>query len=257
MTVEEEGCYIRLLAYCWREGSIPSDPEKLACLCKGIKPNRVVQLCFKVSVQDSNRLVHERLEREREKQAEWRSKCADGGRHSAGKRKHPKQLDTEQGSSTNLPRVVTVKGNSSSSSSSSISILNTSIDRRKRRASTNQPIPEGFHVSDNLKEWASKAVPNLNVEIETENFLDHHRAKGSFFKDWDAAWRKWMRNANNWAKPNGAKPTDMRVGENRYKKDDEWEQWKLDHPDLDPMESLKQFTREKRPWLLEMEEVAK
>jgi hypothetical protein len=33
------------------------------------------------------------------------------------------------------------------------------------------------------------------VERETAQFLDYHRARGSVFKDWAAAWRTWMRNA--------------------------------------------------------------
>ena len=48
MSLEEEGCYIRLLAYCWREGSIPSDLDKLSRLCKGASTTavRVVTGCL-------------------------------------------------------------------------------------------------------------------------------------------------------------------------------------------------------------------
>ena len=43
--------------------------------------------------------------------------------------------------------------------------------------------------------WAQEHVPDVNVERETEQFLDYHRAKGNVFKDWVAAWRTWMRKA--------------------------------------------------------------
>jgi hypothetical protein len=46
-----------------------------------------------------------------------------------------------------------------------------------------------------MRSWAQEHVPGVNVERETEQFLDYHRAKGTVFKDWTAAWRKWMRNA--------------------------------------------------------------
>jgi hypothetical protein len=46
-----------------------------------------------------------------------------------------------------------------------------------------------------MRSWAQEHVPRAHVERETEQFLDYHRAKGSVFKDWIAAWRTWMRNA--------------------------------------------------------------
>ena len=88
MTLEEEGAYIRLLATCWREGSIPSDEIKLSRLCKGANTTvvRVVAECFYQSPTDPLRLLHKRLEAEREKQREWKSKSSEGGKKSAGLR---------------------------------------------------------------------------------------------------------------------------------------------------------------------------
>ena len=85
MTLEEEGCYIRLLAYCWREGSIPSDLEKLSRLCKGASTIvvRVVLNCFYQDPTNTARMLHKRLEVERVKQREWKEKSARGGRKSA------------------------------------------------------------------------------------------------------------------------------------------------------------------------------
>jgi hypothetical protein len=52
-----------------------------------------------------------------------------------------------------------------------------------------------------MRAWAQTHVPDVNVERETEQFLDYHRAKGNAFKDWRAAWRTWMRNAPSFQKP--------------------------------------------------------
>jgi hypothetical protein len=37
--------------------------------------------------------------------------------------------------------------------------------------------------------------PKLSLQDESEKFQDYHRAKGSMFVDWDAAFRNWCRNA--------------------------------------------------------------
>ena len=47
-----------------------------------------------------------------------------------------------------------------------------------------------------MRAWAREHLPDVNVERETEQFLDYHRAKGNVLKDWIAAWRTWMRHAS-------------------------------------------------------------
>ncbi len=69
---------------------------------------------------------------------------------------------------------------------------------RQRRATTT---PTAFEITSELSEWAkASGVDQSILASETEKFLDHWRAKGGSFKDWNAAWRKWMRNARDWAK---------------------------------------------------------
>lgn len=41
---------------------------------------------------------------------------------------------------------------------------------------------------------------HLNLGEEVEQFKDHHRAKGSTMKDWDASFRTWLRNSVKWRK---------------------------------------------------------
>lgn len=89
MSLEEEGAYIRALAYCWREGSIPSDDAKLARLLKGASTTvlRVVTERFNQHPTELGRLVHPRLDKEREKQKIWREKSSEGGKKSANTRR--------------------------------------------------------------------------------------------------------------------------------------------------------------------------
>ena len=39
------------------------------------------------------------------------------------------------------------------------------------------------------------ANTGVNLQAELANFLDHHAARGTVFKDWQAALRTWLRNA--------------------------------------------------------------
>ena len=85
MTLEEEGAYCRLLWSCWQNGSIPSDPELAARLIgKGCSTTvaRVVLPMFEIACGEG-RVTHDRLERERAKQADWRKKSSAGGKKSA------------------------------------------------------------------------------------------------------------------------------------------------------------------------------
>ncbi|RPH38334.1 hypothetical protein EHM92_00185 [bacterium] len=101
---------------------------------------------------------------------------------------------------------------------------------KKRRTSQKTGCPESFPIDDHLKEWASRKVPGLNVEDETENFLDHHRAKGNSFADWDAAWRSWMKKAVKFAQGNNGtksyKPDT--IGAQTESQGDIWDQARYD-----------------------------
>ena len=55
------------------------------------------------------------------------------------------------------------------------------------------PPPDDFTLTDDRKRHAgSKGLTNI-IE-QWDRFIDYHRAKGSTFVDWDAAWRTWVRN---------------------------------------------------------------
>jgi hypothetical protein len=60
--------------------------------------------------------------------------------------------------------------------------------------------PGEFEVTEEMWAWAQEqGVAHARVESETAKFLDHHKAKGSKFIDWDAAWRTWMRKSVEFA----------------------------------------------------------
>jgi uncharacterized protein YdaU (DUF1376 family) len=131
MTLEEEGVYIRLLCYCWSSGSIPADPQRCARLAgKGcsIEVATIVQRSFNEDPTDGDRLVHDRLDIERNKQNERREQASMAGKKSgklraekANQNKTPAKTDETNDRST----TVQLNGNTSSSSSSSSSTSET------------------------------------------------------------------------------------------------------------------------------------
>lgn len=124
MSNQEIGCYIKLICFCWREGSIPSDIAKIARLCGedssamallwvSIKP------CFGEADGSPDRLVHKRLQAEREKQLAFKAERSAAGKRGAESRWNKARQD--DGSAIAKPLA---KHASSSSSSSSSTIKN-------------------------------------------------------------------------------------------------------------------------------------
>jgi hypothetical protein len=56
-----------------------------------------------------------------------------------------------------------------------------------------RPAPENFEITDKMKSWAIKTgLDGINLNLETEKFINYHLAKGTRFKNWTAGWRNWM-----------------------------------------------------------------
>lgn len=67
--------------------------------------------------------------------------------------------------------------------------------------------PDGFTVNNEMIAWARDKAPLAyrDINFESQKFEQHHRSKGSKFKDWTAAWRNWMLNADKWAREDMAR----------------------------------------------------
>jgi len=60
---------------------------------------------------------------------------------------------------------------------------------------------DNYEPSEELRTHLTEKYPGLDFDETLEAFIDHHTAKGSTFKDWDAAVRTWWRNAKKWSEP--------------------------------------------------------
>ena len=54
-------------------------------------------------------------------------------------------------------------------------------------------VPPDFTPNQTAHDIA--ASTGVNLQAELANFLDHHTARGTVFKDWQAGFRTWLRNA--------------------------------------------------------------
>jgi len=88
LSQEEVGAYVRLLCHQWNRGSIPVEAEKQQRLAGG---SVSVDVLAKFRLQPDGKLVNERLEQERQKQADYREAQRQKGLASAeARRKQPK-----------------------------------------------------------------------------------------------------------------------------------------------------------------------
>jgi hypothetical protein len=64
-----------------------------------------------------------------------------------------------------------------------------------KRASQISP---DFEPTAEMLKWAKAETPLVDAVFDTQQFIDHHLAKGSLMKDWNRAWQTWMRNSQKW-----------------------------------------------------------
>lgn len=65
----------------------------------------------------------------------------------------------------------------------------------RRRRNPEVPIPEGWVPNArNVEDARKRNLTDAEIRHEASQFRDKHLAKGSLFRDWDAAWRTWLGN---------------------------------------------------------------
>lgn len=122
LSTEEVGAYILLMCHCWDKGSIPSDNTLLSRIAR-LTPQRMRKvwpsLLPKFLPTPEGAFIQPRIERERQKQAEYRRRQSDKGRASAASRKPTeRQPEGNRGSAAVQPsRVPDTQPNVNSSSS--------------------------------------------------------------------------------------------------------------------------------------------
>lgn len=68
-------------------------------------------------------------------------------------------------------------------------------------------VPADWRPADDLIADMARENPAVPIELELEKFRDHSRANDRRFKDFDAAFRNWIRKAAEFARRDGKNPT--------------------------------------------------
>lgn len=195
-TGPERGLYLQLLAFAWTAGTLPADLTRLA-RAVNYSPEEFGALWPVMREKFTNgdgKLTNGRLERVRAGIAEYRSERAKNAKRAAGMRWH-RQADASSTASSSA------SSNASSNPIHSIpfqseSIPNHANPKPKRGAGRGPPrkrCPEGFAIDENLKAWALLNCPDIDLQRELAAFKDWEFKSAR--TDWPAAWRNWMRKA--------------------------------------------------------------
>ncbi len=213
MTFEEVGLYVRLLSLQWIEGSIPADVDRVARIV-GLSSDALAMLwpplapCFPPVKNDPTRLANPRLAAIVDQQMDVHRKAVEAGRlggqasqrrssgaqasldkRSTGAQASLDQPEPEPNSEDQQdPPIVPPEGAEGRDTAPA--------GKRKRKKPTTPP-PDSFEPSVTDMRWFRGKfgeVPRLDIRHQTETWLNHHRAKGNQFVDWNAAWKTWMAN---------------------------------------------------------------
>lgn len=174
MSNTEIGIYVRLLCFCWLEGTLPLETASLARMARlplkqftKLWEHSVVKTCFWV---DDGRLRHKRLDGERDKQESYRRRQSD-----AATARWNKPRLSQPGNATayaeGMPPVVPAQCSSSSSASASAE-----EEQEKSAEASSAPVfltypivgpkgPAWSLTETQVSTWA-KLFPGLNVEAE-------------------------------------------------------------------------------------------
>ena len=194
LTTEQHGAYLLLLMDYWRSGRLPDNDQVLAQISK-LSPdawsNAKAMLMQFFSIKDGF-WVHSRVEKELNLAMENKAKMHDRASKAA--------LARWKNANSNANAMLMQCPSPSPSPSP---ILKTNKRKEKKKYSLKTRIPEDFHISENVRLWASKNNYQ-QLDRHFENFVNSAKAKEYEYADWDAAFRNAI--SQDWAKINTAKP---------------------------------------------------
>ena len=113
----------------------------------------------------------------------------------------PRQ-EVPPGTSRPTPRQEVPLGGAAGAPKPSGTIIEPSIETAsKSRRRPEVPIPDGWVPNDrNISDAKDRQFSEQEIHHEADRFRDHHIARGTRFRDWDAAWRTWLGNARRFAR---------------------------------------------------------
>lgn len=73
--------------------------------------------------------------------------------------------------------------------------------KESKKAKGLTAFPDDFEITEKMVDWFfTQGFQGINIERATDSWVDAMKAKGNKYKDWTAAWRTGMNNAEKWSK---------------------------------------------------------
>lgn len=203
LSCEQHGGYMLLLMTMWQNGgTLPNDHKKLARICR-VTPAKFKGIAVDVLpyfTESGAHLTHNRLTKEIEKLNKNSAKNSENGRKgglakSLKNNKSPVANASHSLKHSQIPDTIQKK-------------TVTKVTEKPPRKKPEKPMPENWRPKPLSPEFIAKLKTLTTNELETEydKFTDYATTHDKRYRDWDAAWRNWVRRSDGWAKPaNGGK----------------------------------------------------
>lgn len=196
LSLAEHGAYALLLDYLYgTEQVLPKNPVGLYRVCRAFSKEEqaaVDSVVARFFTETADGYTNSRAMREIET-AKVRVDAARRNGAKGGRRKSETEQEPGGFQSAN-PEGTKNKSSGQAHHQPSASISNTNVldglgDKPSKLAKRATQIPDDFSPNDTGISYANQR--NVNIQSELESFRNFHTAKGTTFKDWQAAWRTW------------------------------------------------------------------
>lgn len=201
LTLAEDGAYNRLLRLQWRAPGckLPADMEWIFRKAKAVsEADRAVimSIIAEFFTTKGGKIFSARLLKE------WvKSDVAHSKRVLAGKKGgDAKALKSKENTPSNAKAMLKQPEPEPEPKEEKKETI-VSLEKTPRRK-PELPLPEGWVPSDrNIADAKARNFTSQEIDRHAEQFRNYHTAKGNRFRDWDAAWRTWLGNADQFRSP--------------------------------------------------------
>lgn len=201
-TGPERGLYLQMLAAEWSSGPLPSDTARLA---RALNYSEAEFMTLWPTVREKfanggGTLTNGRLETVRAGVMAFRAERAENAKKAAATRWHKDASSNASGNASSNAKAMQSISNLDPSLTPTVSVLGStsypvesSQGRGKPRPPPRKRCPEDFEVTETARAWAALNAPDVDITRELAKFKDWEFKTAR--SDWGAAWRNWMRKA--------------------------------------------------------------
>ncbi len=214
LTLVEDGAYNRLLRLCWRSPDcmVPADEAWLMRQLRARTEDEkaaVRAVIEEFFTEEKGRIFSDRLRKEWIAAREAYERRANAG-SKGGKSKSLKTNNSRRSNAKAMLKQPEPEPEPHNTNADALDCqprnaasevgISAKIPPIKRAPKRGVSLPHDWVPSEkNMSDARDRNFTEVEISHEADQFRDHHVARGTIFKDWDAAWRTWIRNARKYA----------------------------------------------------------